>query len=120
MATQASVAATMRKKGFAMTLTRTTRGTYDPISGYSGSSLTESTVYGFVKPFGVMTVAFSSLLTGSQSLIKSGDMQAIIEGIVAPVIGGTLALMGEVWSVVNFDRISPQGEALLYKVHLRK
>jgi len=119
MATQSSVAATLRKKGFAMTLNHTTLGIYDPITGsYSGSSLTSSTVYGIVKPFGVMTVAFSTTL--GDSLIKAGDQQAIIEGTVAPVVGDTMQVMSETWSVLNFDRISPQGETLLYKVHLRK
>jgi len=115
MATQSSVAETLRKKGFAMTLNHTTLGIYDPITGgYSGSSLTSSTVYGIVKPFD----SFAANLEGS--LIKAGDQQAVIEGTVAPVVGDTMQIMSETWSVVNFDRISPQGETLLYKVHLRK
>jgi len=120
MATQSSVAATLRKQGFAMTLTHIENVDYDPVAGSYPEAEPPNpvTVYGIVKPFGVMTVAFASTL--GDSLIKAGDQQAIIEGTVAPVVGDTMQVMSETWSVVNFDRIYPQGETLLYKVHLRR
>lgn len=116
MATQSGVASTMRSKGFAMTLTQTTAGAYDPVTGFSGSISKTYTVYGVVGNYGIGEFAKANGTT-----IQIGDKKATIgAGVVVPGTGDTLMINGEVWRVVMVDVVNPQGVDLLYKLQLRK
>lgn len=119
MATQASVASTMQRKGFPMTLTRVVPGEYDPIAGDFDAGATQTwTVHGIVKPFSPFTIAVVANQGGS--LIKKGDLQAIIGATVEPQPDDTLTVRGKTWKVLSVDPVSPQGDVLLYKLHLRR
>lgn len=111
----ASIAQTLRAKGQAMTLTRAIAGTFDPVTGGgTGGSTATYTVNGITKSYKL------SSINQPNSLILSGDKQAIIEATTPPIVGDTLTIMGTVWSVIAVDELSPQGVALLYYAQIRK
>lgn len=119
MASPSSVAATMRKKGFAMTLTRENPGTYDPEFGFSGGSSQVFTVYGLLGNYNSVDRAQSARSDGT--MIMVGDKKVTIEaGVVVPVAGDTITINGEAWVVVMVDAVNPQGVDLLYKLQVRK
>ena len=102
-----------------MTLTRIVPGKYDPIAGDFDAGATQTwTVHGIAKPFSMFTVAVSMNQGGS--LIKKGDLQGIIGATVEPQPDDTLTVMGKIWKVISVDPVSPQGDVLLYKLHLRR
>jgi hypothetical protein len=116
----ASIAATLKAKGQPMTLTRTTAGTstFDPVTGgYTGGATSTNTytVNGITKTYKLSTV------NASGSLIQVGDKEALFEaGIVVPVPGDKLTVMGVVWTVISVNELSPQGERLLFTAQIRK
>ena len=119
MATQASVIATMRKKGFAMTLTRENQGVYYPEFGFSGGSSEAFTVYGLLGNFNSVDRAQSARADGT--MIMVGDKKVTIAaGTVSPVSGDTITINGEVWVVIMVDAVNPQGVDLFYKLQVRR
>lgn len=113
--TPSDIAKTLQKKGQPMTLTRAIAGTFDPVTGgMTGGSLQAFTVYGITKSYKLSDV------NAANSLILSGDKQAIIEATVEPLVGNALTVMGEVWQVISVNELSPQGVALMYYCQCRK
>lgn len=112
----ASIRQTLRDKGQAMTLTRVSAGTYDPVAGTTtGSTTSTYTVYG-------ITTSYAKGLTNRpDSLILSGDKQAMIDAVsVVPLPGDTLTIKGVVWQVIAVDAVEPDGTAYIYKAQVRK
>jgi hypothetical protein len=99
-----------------MTLTRTTPGTFDPVTGMSGADTVQMwTVYGITKNY-----KLSSINTAN-SLILSGDKQALIGfSEVAPQVGDKLTIMAVDWQIMAVDELSPQGVALMFYCNVRK
>jgi hypothetical protein len=116
----ASIKATLQAKGQAMTLTRVTQGTYNPETGsFASSTSATHTVYGITSGYSSFTIAAAA--TKPDSLIKAGDILAIVEAVtITPVVGDTISIMGETWAVLNVDPVAPQGSNLLFKLHLRR
>ena len=116
MTEAAKIAADLRKSGQAMVLTRVSSGTYDPVTGLTSGAVTQTwTVYGITKNYK------AGIINAANSLILSGDKQAIIGAeVVEPVPGDVLAIMGKSWVVIAVDDLSPQGSALLYQAQVRK
>lgn len=112
----ASIAQTLRDKGQAMTLTRVSAGTYDPVAGTTtGSTTSTYTVYGITKSYA------AGLTNRPDSLILAGDMQAIVDATsIAPAPGDTLTIAGIVWQVIAVDTVAPAGVAMLHKCQVRK
>jgi hypothetical protein len=112
----ASIAQTLRDKGQAMTLTRVSAGTYDPVAGTTtGSTTSTYTVYGITKSFA------AGLTNRPDSLILSGDKQAIIDAVsVVPLPGDTLTIKGVVWQVIAVDATEPDTQTYFYKLQVRK
>lgn len=112
----ASIAKTLKAKGQAMTLTRVSGGTYDPVAGSVTTPVTTTyTVYG-------IEAAFRDGLTMSAgTLIQSGDRQAVVAADQAtPVPGDSLTIGGIVWKVIAVTPVNPAGTALLFKCQVRK
>ena len=111
-----SIKATLQKKGQAMTLTRVSSGTYDPVAGTTtGSTTSTYTVYGITKSYA------AGLTNRPDSLILSGDKQAIIDAVsVVPLPGDTLTIKSVVWQVIAVDAVEPDGTAYIYKIQIRK
>ncbi len=116
----ATVAAKLKQKGQQMTLTRTTPGVFDPVTGSPGTPTVQVwTVYGIM-------VNFSSLVRygGSnfvpQTMVLSGDKQAKISaGVVVPLPGDVLHANGADWTIIVLDSVSPAGVDYLYNCHVR-
>ena len=115
MSTATDIAKSLKTDGQAMTLTRVSGGTLDPVAGTITGPVTQTwTVYGITKSYKY------SDINASGGLILSGDKQAIIDATVKPLPGDTLTIMSENWKVIGSDELSPQGEALLYWCQIRK
>ena len=115
MTEAAKITAALKADGQAMTLTRVSGGVLDPVAGTITGEVTQTwTVYGITKRYK------ASEINASGGLILTGDKQAIIDATVKPLPGDTLAIMGATWKVISSDELSPQGEALLYYVQIRK
>jgi hypothetical protein len=111
----ASIAKTLEKKGRAMTLSRTTAGTYNPVTGGSTPTTATYTVHGITTSYGY------NAYNDSNTLIQKGDKQAIFEaGILEPIPSDTLTIQGIIWKVISVDTINPAGTDLLYKCQIRK
>lgn len=121
MTEAANIAADLRKDGQAMVLTRTTSGAYDPPTGVTSAPVVQTwTVYGITKGYkdGIVNAVGTSII--------SGDKKAIIAALdslgaaITPIPGDTLTIMGEVWQVIAIDTLSPQGEALMHFLQVRR
>jgi hypothetical protein len=112
----ASIAQTFKAKGQPMTLTRTIAGTYDPVTGTAtGATTATYTVQGITKSFA------AGLTNRPDSLILSGDKQAIVDAVsVVPLPGDTLTIKGVVWQVIAVDAVEPDGTAYIYKAQVRR
>lgn len=112
----ASIAKTLKAKGQAMTLTRVSGGTYDPVAGSVTTPVTTTyTVYG------IETAFRDGLTMSAGTLIQSGDRQAVVAADQAtPVPGDSLTIGGIVWKVIAVTPVNPAGTALLFKCQVRK
>jgi len=112
----AGIAKTLKAKGQAMTLTRVSGGTYDPVTGGVTSPVTQTwTVYG------IETAFRDGLTMAAGTLVQSGDRQAIIAADQqAPIPGDSLTIGGVAWKVIAVSPVNPAGTALLFKLHVRK
>ena len=112
----AGIRATLKSKGQAITLTHAVAGVYDPVTGtLTGGSSQTSTVYGITTSYG------AGITNRADSLILSGDKQAIIDAVsVVPIPGDTLTIAGAVWKIIAVDAVDPAGVAYLFKCQVRK
>ena len=116
----AYIAKTLRDNGQSMTLTRTTVGTFDPVTGSPGTPVVQAwTVYGITKNYNSQRRLSAQNAPGS--LIMSGDKMTVIGAeVVEPIPGDVLTIMGKAWTVIAVDELSPQGSALMYTAQIRK
>jgi len=130
----AGIAKTLKAKGQAMTLTRVSGGTYDPVAGSVTTPVTTTyTVYG------IETAFRDGLTMSAGTLIQSGDRQAVVAADQAtrwdaiadfdavtdffggiPIPGDSLTIGGIVWKVIAVTPVNPAGTALLFKCQVRK
>jgi hypothetical protein len=116
MSEAANIAKDLKADGQAMTLTRVSGGTYDPVLGSVTTPVTSTwTVYG-------IECAFRDGLTmAAGTLVQSGDRLAVISADQqAPVPGDSLTIGGVVWHVIAVNAVNPTGVAYIYKLHIRK
>lgn len=94
--------------GQAITLTRTTGKSIDPVTGVAtpGTSADQETV-GVIKPYA------KGLIDGT--LIQVGDKEAIITATIEPLTSDRINGM----QIVNITEINPAGTVLVYKVQVR-
>ena len=113
------IAKTLRTKRQPMTLTRQGVGVFDPVTGGMTGGVVETfTVYGITKNYN--SISRLAAQNSPNSLILSGDKQAILDATVKPLPSDTLTVMGEVWTVIAVDELSPQGVALMCYCQIRK
>ena len=110
----------IRKYGQAMVLTREVPGVFDPVtSADTGPTQETYTVYGVTGTYSMFSTSNSTTKAGT--LIEAGDLKATVEAeIVTPQPGDTLTVMGQVWNVLGVDPAAPQGENIVFELHLRK
>ena len=94
--------------GQAVTLTRTTGKSIDPVTGdiTAGTSDDQETI-GVIKPYS------ESLIDGT--LIQVGDKEAIIMATIAPLTSDRINGM----QIIKIIKINPAGTVLVYKVQVR-
>jgi len=114
------VAKTLKSSGFAMTLTRTTPGAYDPITGSVDTAIEQTwTVYGITGNYGRFNMGNS--FNDANSMVLSGDKKVIIgAGVVEPLPADVITIMGVDWIAISVDTLCPRGEALMYTIQARK
>ena len=121
MTEAAKIAADLRVSGQPMVLTRVSSGTYDPVTGLTSGAVTQTwTVYGITKSYrdGIVSLPGTTILAGDKKATVAALDSTGAE--IIPTPGDTLTIMGVVWRVIAVDTLSPQGEALLHNVQVRK
>jgi len=118
-----SIAADLKADGQPMTLTRTTPGVFDPITGSAGTPTVQTwTVYGRRGNFNsLQRLAAAGVNTGT--LVQSGDRLFLISADqTTPVPSDVITDKDGVdWVVLAFDPVDGEDNGpVLFKVHVRK
>jgi hypothetical protein len=102
----------LQDKGQQITVTRSTGGTFDPVTGSaSGESVTQFTAYGAVFDYTVNQRADSS--------IQAGDKRVLMESGNAPKISDTITTADGDSTCIDFKVLAPAGEVVLYELQVR-
>lgn len=106
--------------GMAMTLTRTSGGTFDAVTGLTSAPTVQTfTVYGVKGGTGLSSRPDEALLAGG--LVRAGDSKLLIQGnVVAPQPGDVVTVGGVAFAVVAVFGLDPGGVSLLFNVWVRK
>lgn len=112
--------ALLSKFGKALTLSRTTVGTYDPdsLTTAAGSTLT-SPAYGIIDAYSLQ--GFGSAY--QQGLVHTGDQKALVaaKGLTFdPAEGDTLTVGGVIWTVVRVQPIWSGEKVALWDLQVRR
>lgn len=102
----------LTKYGRVVTLTRVTEGAYNPSTSDAadGATITYSGV-AHPSPYTVAEIA-----TGT---VTVGDVRLLIYTTTAPLIGDTAVVDTVTYRVMNVDRVSVQGQDIIYRLQLR-
>lgn len=104
-------------KGQPMTVTARTPGAYNPaISGATPGAATTPVV-------GVMLdYTEAAFRADGDGAVLRGDRKAIVsaQGLTEVVMGDTLTVGGEVWSVVRAKKLNPAGTVVIHTLQVRK
>ena len=103
----------LTKYGKPITFSRTTAGTYDPITG----ATTAGTTATFTPP-GIFQTIRADLIDGE--LIQKGDKMFVIDNSFAPTLTDTVLIGSENWSIVNIREVEPAGLALVRFIQARR
>jgi hypothetical protein len=104
------------KYGSAMILRRIVSGVYDPATGETSGSVTNS-----YNCKGVTESYKESYVNGDT--IKAGDKKVLLSAsglTIVPKSGDTLLIGSEVWSMVSVDSLAPGEIAVIYTVQIRQ
>lgn len=121
MTDSAEIAAQLAADGQMFTLSRTTPGAYDALSGAVDSPVIQTwQISGIMGNLNSIVRPGSSVEAGT--LVKAGDKAATLAADKeAPIPSDTLTdAAGVKWSVISVDTIAPAGVALLHKCHVRR
>ena len=117
--TPADVAATMKAKGQKMTLTRTSVGVFNPVTGATTGGVVQTfIVYGITKNYTRFNMGGN--FADANSMVISGDKQVLLGANVEPLPTDIITIMGVDWVVISVNETSPQGVALMYSAQIRK
>ncbi len=114
------IAQTLKDNGQPITLTRTTPGTFDPVTGDPGISIVQTwQIYGIMTNFSTLA-RYGGTNNNPQTLVLSGDKQAKLSaGVVVPLPGDVLYVNGDNWTIIALDSLAPVGVDLMYSCHVR-
>lgn len=110
----ATALALLAKFGATVTLTRTTGGVFDPVTGYQSASVDASvTTTGLLKPYPDRMIDGTRILAGDRELVLSNEQEPLPND--KPVIGG------ESWAIIGIKTVKPNGvDAVVYFAQVRK
>lgn len=97
-----------------VTLVTTTQGSYDVDTGTTtDSTVTQSGLKAVVTNYKQAEIDGTKIL--------QGDCKVIIESAATPSVNSTVTTAdGTVFTVIDFVKIAPSGEAVIYKLRVRK
>ena len=103
--------------GQIIVLSRTSEGTFDPISGVNLSSIVTNYIcQAVVSPYKARRI--------DGTIIKVGDVEVTISSKSLSVIPNQstddLVIGGETFKIVNFEKVSPAGTDILYIAQARR
>ncbi|MDA8114992.1 MAG: hypothetical protein M0Z43_09750 [Acidithiobacillus sp.] len=130
MSDQADIMNDLKTDGQAMTLTRTTPGVFDPVTGSPGTPVVRAwTVYGLMTNFSTLA-RYGGANMQPRTMVLAGDKQAKISALAVDSTGASVALeplpsdvlhaSGYDWVIIALDSVSPAGVDLMYNCHVRK
>jgi hypothetical protein len=99
--------------GQAVTITRVTGSTRDPVTGATTAGT--STDY---TPNGVLKAYKSNLIDGSR--ILTTDRELTLDDTIEPLITDTITVGGESWTPISVGSNNPAGTPLIYAVQVRR
>lgn len=113
----AKMAATARRLltrfGNPVTISRTTGGTTDPVTGVTTPGTTETFM-----PQGVLLKYPDQLIDGTR--ILQSDRRLILDDTVEPTASDKPVVQGQQWTIVDFMTVSPAGTPIVYEVQVRR
>lgn len=112
--TAATALRLITKSGADVTRTATTAGAYNPTTGTSSNTTSDTTRKGAKFPFanGVTTVR--------GQLIQNEDAELLLDAEGAVSISDRYTVGGTVYTVVSFEALAPAGTVVLNTLHIRK
>ena len=112
----AGIAKTLKAKGQPMTLTRSSPGTFDPVTGGISGAIDQTyTVYGITKNYR------QDSINSANSLVLGGDKIAVMgASVIEPVPGDRLEIRGVDWVIISVNTLDTAGIALKYDCQVRK
>lgn len=109
---QSVASSLLTKYGRSVPFSRTVEGDYNPTTSGVGSGIdTTYTGIGHPSPYTAAEIA-----TGT---VTVKDIKLLTYSITTPLIGDTAVIDDDVYRVMNVDRISAQGEDIVYRLQLR-
>lgn len=99
--------------GQTVTITRTTGGSIDPVTGVETPGTTA--VY---SPVGVLKPYPNRLIDGTR--IKAGDRELIVDDTVEPLLTDAITVNGEALVAQEIEVVSPAGTPIVYKIRVRR
>jgi hypothetical protein len=120
LATQTKVAAKLKKAGFAMVLSQTIPGEFDPVAGVMTDPVTQEwPVVGMKGSLGSVT-RYAENTTILGTTIQAGDQLILLAaGTVIPMTGDILTIQGVGWRVLASQGVGPTDVDLFFQVHVR-
>lgn len=108
----------LTKHGQDITLRSTVQGAYDPTTGTSSITITDTTRKGAV--FDYNLVVYGNDLINN-TLVQAGDKRLYLDANgVAPSLTDQVIIGGVTWSVKNIKDLSPAGTVVLYDITIRR
>ena len=102
----------LTEKGETATFTRTSPGTFDPVTGTSsGQNVTTFTAKVYPSDFSVSQVNGKSIL--------SGDKKLIVQAGNKPAVNDKVSLSGIVTTVISFESVGLTSDEVIYVVQTR-
>ncbi|PZU70153.1 MAG: hypothetical protein DI554_00445 [Sphingobium sp.] len=101
-----TVGRSLRKFGGQATITRTTAGLYDPLTG---------AVTGGEETFSASVVIRTNRVWTQQGVVGSETMATMV---VEPKVGDIISLADQTWRVAEVEIVAPNGAPILYKARV--
>jgi len=102
----------LASKGQNVTFSRETITATNPVTGTNTRTTSTFTAYGVATNYNKTEI--------DGTIIQSGDIKFIMEGVTAPKQGDSTTIDSIVYRVMGVVPVSPAGVAVIYKVQLRK
>ena len=112
--TAATAARLLSKFGAPVTLRNVTIGTYDPATGQTATTNTDTTRNAALLEFGAGQVN-----AAGGGLIQAGDRRCLLEPGVVPALEDHIIAQGKEYVIKGIGEVNPAGTPVLYDLHLR-